>query len=200
MRIRFSILIIPLVVAACASSAGSPSPAAPSAAAQSEAPSAAASSEAPSAAASSEAPSAPPSEAAASPDPWAAYRDETLNPLIDQIKTAYPQWGDAFNTAAASGATDSDKVVFATAAFKVRNALATAASVFGEEVTGLPECGVEAQTQAQAFIAKLTEDSQDLLAESTTADPDNADAVTELIEEADASATELTTAIGACAS
>ena len=194
MRIRYSILIIPLVVAACASSAGSPSPAAPSAAAQSEAPSAAASSEAPSAA-----PSAPPSEAAAA-DPWAAYRDETLKPIIDQINTAYPQWGDAFNTAAASGATDSDKIVFATAAFKVRNALATAASVFAEEVKGLPECGVEAQTQAQAFVTTLTENSQDLLAESMTADPDKADAVTELIEEADASATELTTAIDACAS
>ena len=38
MRIRYSILIIPLVVAACASSAGSPSAAAPSVAAPSEAP------------------------------------------------------------------------------------------------------------------------------------------------------------------
>ena len=197
MRIRYSILIIPLVVAACASSAGSPSPAAPSAAAPSEAPSAA--SEAPSVAP-SEAPSAPPSEAAASPDPWAAYRDETLKPLIDQIKTAYPAWGDAFNTAAASDATDSEKVVFATAAFKVRNALATAASTFGEAVTGFRSADVEAQTQAQAFVAKLTEDSQDLLAESTTASSDKADAVTALVEQAGASATELTTAIDqACA-
>ena len=196
MRIRYSILIIPLVVAACASSAGSPSPAAPSAAAPSEAPSVAAPSEAPSASA----PSAPPSEAAASPDPWAVYRDETLKPLIDQIKAAYPEWGDAFTTAAASGATDTEKVIFATAAFKVRNALATATSTFGEEAT-LPDCGLEAQTQAQAFVAKLTEDSQDLLAESTTANSDKADAVAALIEQAGASATEITTAIDqACAS
>jgi hypothetical protein len=128
------------------------------------------------------------------------YRDETLKPLIDQIKTAYPVWGDAFTTAAASGATDAEKVVFATAAFKVRNALASATSTFGEAAT-LPDCGLEAQTQAQEFVAKLTEDSQDLLAESTTADSDKADAVAALIEQAGESATELTTAIDeACAS
>ena len=191
MRIRYSILVIPLVVAACASSAGSPSPAAPSAAAPSVAPSAAAPSEAPSAAASS----APPSEAAASPDPWAAYRDDTLKPLIDQIKAAYPEWGEAFTTAAASGATDFDKVVFATAAFKIRNALASATTTFGEAVSDLPDCGVEAQTKAQEFVATLTKDSQDLVAEKTTADADRADAVAALLEKADASATEITTAI-----
>ena len=69
MRIRYSILIIPLVVAACASSAGSPSAAAPSVAAPSEAPSMAPS-EAP-----SEAPSVAPSESVAPADPFATYRD-----------------------------------------------------------------------------------------------------------------------------
>jgi hypothetical protein len=192
MRIRYSILIIPLVVAACASSAGSPSPAAPSVApsvAPSEAPSVAP----------SEAPSVAPSEAAASPDPFAAFRDDTLKPTVEQVTTALPQFGEAFTAAAAADASDTDKIAFATAAFKLRVALQSGTAILAEEVADLPECGVEAQTQAQGFFATLTEDSQDLLA-ATTADPDQAGAVTEFIEKASASATELTTAVDqACA-
>jgi hypothetical protein len=194
MRIRYSILIIPLVVAACASSAGSPSPAAPSAAAPSVAPS-----EAPSMAPSAAAPSAAPSEAAASPDPFAAFRDDTLKPTVEQVTTALPQFGEAFTAAAAADASDTDKIAFATAAFKLRVALQSGTAILAEEVADLPECGVEAQTQAQGFFATLTEDSQDLLA-ATTADPDQAGAVTEFVEKASASASELTTAIDqACA-
>ena len=63
-------------------------------------------------------------------------------------------------------------------------------AILAEEVADLPECGVAAQTQAQGFFATLTEDSQDLLAE-TTANPDQADAVTEFVEKATTSATEL---------
>ena len=193
MRIRYSILIIPLVVAACASSAGSPSPAAPSAAAPSVAPL-----EAPSVAP-SEAPSVAPSEAAASPDPFAAFRDDTLKPTVEQVTTALPQFSEAFTAAAAADASDTDKIAFATAAFKLRVALQSGTAILAEEVADLPECGVEAQTQAQGFFATLTEDSQDLLA-ATTADPDQAEAVTEFVEKASASVTELTTAIDqACA-
>ena len=194
MRIRYSILIIPLVVAACASSAGSPSAAAPSAAAPSVA------SEAPSVAP-SEAPSVAPSESVAPVDPYAVYRDDTVKPVIDQITTAVSEFGEAFTTAAASGATPSDKVVFATKAFKVRSALASGAATLGEAVSDLPECGVEAQTQAQEFVSKLAEDSKDLVAETTTANSDQADTVAALVEQAAASATELTTALDqACAS
>ncbi len=192
MRIRYSILIIPLVVAACASTAGSPSPAAPSAAAPSEAPSVAPS-EAPSVAP-SEAPSVAPSVAAASPDPFAAFRDDTLKPAVDQVTTALPQFSEAFTAATAADATDIQKIAFGTAAFKLRVALQSGAATLAEEVPDLPECGVEAQTQAQGFFTTLTEDSQDLLAE-TTANPDQASAVTEFVEQATTSATELTTAV-----
>jgi hypothetical protein len=192
MRIRYSILIIPLVVAACASSAGSPSAAAPSAAGPSVAPS-----EAPSVAP-SEAPSVAPSEAAAPPDPFTTYREETLQPALDQVTTALPQFGDAFTAATASGASDTDRIAFATAAFKLRVALESGTALLAAEAPDLPECGVEAQTQAQGFFAKLTEDSQDLL--GATANADQASAVTAFVEEATTSATELTTAIDqACA-
>ena len=78
-------------------------------------------------------------------------------------------------------------------------ALQSGAATLAVPVEGLPECGVEAQTQAQGFFATLTEDSQDLLA-ATTADPDQADAVTEFVEKATTSATELSTAVDqACA-
>ena len=148
----------------------------------------------------SEAPSVAPSEAVASPDPFAAFRDDTLKPTVEQVTTALPQFADAFTAAAASGATDTDKIAFGTAAFKLRVALQSGAAILAEPVEGLPECGVEAQTQAQGFFATLTEDSTDLLA-ATTADPDQADAVTEFVEKATTSATDLTTAIDqACAS
>ena len=192
MRIWYSILIIPLVVAACASSAGSPSAAAPSVAAPSEAPSMAPS------VAPSEAPSVAPSESVAPPDPFAAFRDDTLKPAVDQVTTALPQFADAFTAATASGATDIDKIAFGTAAFKLRVALQSGTATLAEEVADLPECGVEAQTQAQGFFATLTEDLKDLL--GATADPDQADAVTEFIEKATTSATELSTAVDqACA-
>lgn len=187
MRIRYSILIIPLVVAACASSAGSPSAAAPSVAAPSEAPSMAPS-EAP-----SEAPSVAPSESVAPADPFATYRTDTLQPALDQITAALPQFGEAFTTATADDAADTDKIAFATAAFKLRVALESGTALLAEPVEGLPECGVEAQTQAQGFVATLTEDSKDLL--GATADPDQADAVTEFVDQATTSATELTTAL-----
>ena len=187
MRIRYSILIIPLVVAACASSAGSPSAAAPSVAAPSVAPSVAPS-EAPSVA-----PSVAPSEAAASLDPFAAFRDETLKPPVDQVTTALPQFAEAFAAASAADATDTEKIAFGTAAFKLRVALESGTAILAVPVEGLPECGVEAQTQAQGFFATLTEDSQDLL--GATANADQADAVTEFVDQATTSATELTTAI-----
>ena len=135
-----------------------------------------------------------PSVAAASPDPFAAFRDETLKPPVDQMTTAFPQFSDAFTAATAADATDIQKIAFGTAAFKLRVALQRGLRLSPRRFTDLPECGVEAQTQAQGFFTKLTEDSQDLLAE-TTANPDQADAVTELVEQAATSATELTTAI-----
>jgi len=188
MRIRYSILIIPLVVAACAPSAGSPSAAAPSVAAPSEAPSMAPS-EAP-----SEAPSVAPSASAAAADPFAVFRDETVKPTVEQVTTALPQFAEAFTAAAAADATDTEKIAFGTAAFKLRVALESGVATLAVPGEGLPECGVEAQTQAQGFFTTLTEDSQDLLAE-TTANPDQADAVTEFVEKATTSATELTTAL-----
>ena len=146
----------------------------------------------------SEAPSVAPSESVAPADPFVTYRTDTLQPALDQISAALPQFADAFTAATASGAADTDKIAFATAAFKLKVALQSGTAILAEPVEGLPECGVEAQTQAQGFVATLTEDSQDLL--GATANPDQADAVTEFIEKANASATELTTALDqACA-
>ena len=140
-----------------------------------------------------------PSEAAAPADPFAVFRDDTLKPTVDQVTTALPQFADAFTAAAASDATDTDKIVFGDCRLQAPVALESGAAILAEAVADLPECGVEAQTQAQGFFATLTEDSKDLLAE-TTANPDQADAVTELVEKAATSATELTTALDqACA-
>ena len=65
---------------------------------------------------------------------------------------------EAFTAATAADATDIQKIAFGTAAFKLRVALQSGAATLAEEVPGLPECGVEAQTQAQGFFATLTED------------------------------------------
>jgi hypothetical protein len=146
----------------------------------------------------SEAPSVAPSASAAPADPFAVFRDDTLKPTVEQVTTALPQFADAFAAATASDASDTDKIAYATAAFKLRVALESGTAILAEEVADLPECGVEAQTQAQGFFATLTEDSQDLL--GATADADQAGAVTEFVEQATTSATELTTAIDqACA-
>jgi hypothetical protein len=145
------------------------------------------------------APSVAPSEAAASPDPFAAFRDDTLKPTVDQLTTALPQFAEAFTAAASPEATDTEKIEFATAAFKLRVAIESGIATLAVPGEGLPECGVEAQTQAQGFFTTLSEDAQDLLAE-TTANADQADAVTEFVEKATTSATELSTAIDqACA-
>jgi hypothetical protein len=100
MRKRTFSLILPLLVlAACGSTAGTPSAAAPSVAAPSEAP--------PSVAASPSAvPSAPPSEAPASVDPATAFNDETLAPVLTEISTALQRWGEAATAAAAPDAGD----------------------------------------------------------------------------------------------
>ena len=82
---------------------------------------------------------------------------------VDQVTTALPQFAEAFAAAAAADATDTEKIAFGTAAFKLRVALESGTAILAVPVEGLPECGVEAQTQAQGFFATLTEDSQDLL-------------------------------------
>ena len=109
------------------------------------------------------------------------------------MTTALPQFAEAFAAASAADATDTEKIAFGTAAFKLRVALESGTAILAVPVEGLPECGVEAQTQAQGFFATLTEDSQDLL--GATANADQADAVTEFVDQATTSATELTTAI-----
>lgn len=187
MRIRYLTLAIPLVLAACGSSAGSPSQATTSSAE----PSVAVASPMPSATVSSPQPSAPPSASAAPPDAFTTFRDETARPALDEISTALTRWGEAFTTAAAAGATDTDQIAFSNAAFRLRTALASASALLAEEVPDLSDCGLEAQQEAQNFVAKLTEDSQDLLAE-TSASQDQLAAATTLITEAAAAATTLT--------
>ena len=119
MRIRTLGLLGPVLVlaAACASTASTPSAAAPSVAAPSVAPSVA-----PSASASA-APSAAPSEAPASVDPGTAFRDETLQPVVDEIATSLTRWSEAATAAAAPDADATDRIALGSAAFRVRVAL-----------------------------------------------------------------------------
>jgi len=173
MRIRTFSLIIPILVlvAACASTASSPSAAAPSVAAPSVAPSA---SVAPSEPPASVAPSEPP----ASVDPNAAFRDETMQPLLDEITTALTRWGEAATAASAPDAPDTAKIALAGAAFRVRVALESATATLGAAVAGedMPECAGPARDEAVTFLGELTSSSDDLLADDS-ASPDDVQAV-----------------------
>jgi hypothetical protein len=174
MRKRSLALVVPFILAACASSAGSPSASAPPSVA---APSEAASSPSASAAAS---PSAAPSEAAASANPWTAYVSDSLQPRLDEITAASTLWGERFATAAAAGATDSDKIALGNAAFRLRTALLSATSTVTEDPP--PECGTEATGQVTSFVDKLTTDAADLLA-TTDATADNLADAQALVQE-----------------
>ena len=174
MRIRTFSLMIPILVlvAACASTASSPSAAAPSVVAPSVAPSVAAS---PSASAPA---SVAPSEPPASVDPNAAFRDETMQPLFDEITTALTRWGEAATAAAAPDAPDTAKIALAGAAFRVRVALESATATLGAAVAGedMPECAAPARDEAVTFLGNLTSSSEDLLADDS-ASPDDVQAV-----------------------
>jgi hypothetical protein len=164
MRIRTFSLIIPILVlvAACASTASSPSAAAPSVAAPSVAPSVA-----PSA---SVAPSVAPSEPPASVDPGAAFRDDELQPVLDEITTALTRWGEAATAAAAPDAPDTARIALASAAFRVRVALESGTAIL--TAAEVPECATPARDQALTFIAELTSSSEDLLADDSVAPDD----------------------------
>ncbi|HEU5205792.1 MAG TPA: hypothetical protein VFU17_15985 [Candidatus Limnocylindrales bacterium] len=170
MRIRTFSLIIPILVlvAACASTASSPSAAAPSVAAPSVAASPSASAPA----------SVAPSEPPASVDPNAAFRDETMQPLFDEITTALTRWGEAATAAAAPDAPDTAKIALAGSAFRVRVALESATATLGAAVAGedMPECAAPARDEAVTFLGELTSSSEDLLADDS-ASPDDVQAV-----------------------
>ena len=187
MRLRTLGLVLPalVLVAACASTASSPS-AAPSVAAPSVAPSVAPSA---SAAPASVAPSEPP----ASVDPGTAFRDDTLQPLLDEITTALTRWGEAATAAAAPDAPDTAKIALASAAFRVRVALesATATLTAGE---GMPECATPARDAAVTFIGELTSSSEDLLTDDSASPDDVQGVITQATEGIPALAEAVTTA------
>jgi len=164
MRKRTFSLILPLLVlAACGSTAGTPSAAAPSVAAPSEAP--------PSVAASPSAvPSAPPSEAPASVDPATAFNDETLAPVLTEISTALQRWGEAATAAAAPDAGDTAKIALTGAAFRVKVALESGTAILTDATP--PECATPVRDQAVTFIADLTKSSEKLLADDTASPED----------------------------
>jgi hypothetical protein len=164
MRKRTFSLILPLLVlAACGSTAGTPSAAAPSVAAPSEAP--------PSVAASPSAvPSAPPSEAPASVDPATAFNDETLAPVLTEISTALQRWGEAATAAAAPDAGDTAKIALAGAAFRVKVALESGTAILTDAAP--PECATPVRDQAVTFIADLTKSSEKLLADDSVSPED----------------------------
>ena len=190
MRLRTLSLVIPILVlvAACASTASSPSAAAPSVAAPSVAPSVA-----PSASASAPA-SVAPSEPPASVDPGTAFRDETLQPVLDEITTALTRWGEAATAAAAPDAPDTAKIALASAAFRVRVALESGTAIL--TAAEAPECATPVRDDANAFIADLTSSSEDLL----TDDSVSADDVQGVITQATDGAAPLVEALAtACA-
>jgi hypothetical protein len=176
MRIRTFSLLLPvlvLVVAACASTASSPSAAAPSVAAPSEAPS-----EAPSA---SVAPaSVAPSEPPASVDPAAAFRDDELQPVLDEISTALTRWGEAATAAAAPDAPDTAKIALAGAAFRVRVALESGTAIL--TAAAPPECATPVRDDAVTFIDELTSSSEDLLADDSVSADDVQGVITQATE------------------
>ena len=164
MKIRTLSLIVPLLVlvAACASTASSPSAAAPSVAAPSVAPSIA-----PSASA---APSVAPSEPPASVDPGTAFRDDELQPVLDEITTSLTRWGEAATAAAAPDAPDTARIALASAAFRVRVALESATAIL--TAAEPPECATPARDQAVTFIGELTSSSEDMLADDSVSPED----------------------------
>jgi hypothetical protein len=170
MRIRTFSLLVPVLVlvAACGSTASSPSAAAPSVAAPSVAPSVAPSESA------SAAPSVAPSEPPASVDPGAAFRDETLQPVLDEISTALTRWGEAATAAAAPDAPDTARIALAGAAFRARVALESGTAILA--AAEVPECATPVRDDATTFIAGLTESSQELLGDDS-ASPDDVNAV-----------------------
>jgi hypothetical protein len=189
MKIRSFSLILPLLVlvAGCASTASSPSAAAPSVAAPSAAPSIA-----PSASA---APSVAPSEPPASVDPGTAFRDDTLQPVLDEITTALTRWGEAATAAAAPYTPDTARIALASAAFRVRVALESGTAILtaGE---GMPECATPARDEALTFIGELTSSSEDLLTDDSVT-PDDVQGVLQQATEGIPALTEAVTT--ACA-
>jgi hypothetical protein len=190
MRIRTFSLMIPILVlvAACASTASSPSAAAPSVAAPSVAPSVAAS---PSASAPA---SVAPSEPPASVDPGTAFRDDTLQPVLDEISTALTRWGEAAAAAAAPDADDTDRIALTGAAFRVRVALESGTALL--DAAEVPDCATPVRDEAKTFIEGLTSSSEELLGDDS-ASPDDVNAV---IQQATDGAPPLLEALGtACA-
>ena len=113
-----------------------------------------------------------PSESVAPVDPYAVYRDD-MKPVIDQITTAVSEFGEAFTTAAASGATPSDKVVFATKAFRYGRR-----SLRGPRLgpSGLGSSGMRSRgPDTGTGVPQARRDLKDLVAENTTANSDQAD-------------------------
>ena len=169
MRKRTFSLILPLLVlAACGSTAGTPSAAAPSVAAPSEAPPSVAAS--PSAAPASVAPSEPPASVA----PGSAFNDETLQPVLTEISTALGRWGEAATAAAAPDAGDTAKIALASAAFRVKVALESGTAILTDSAPD--ECATPVRDQAVTFIADLTTSATDLLTDDS-ASPDDVQAV-----------------------
>lgn len=169
MRLRTFGLVVPVLVlvAACASTASTPSAAPPSVAAPSVAPSVAPSA---SAAPASVAPSEPP----ASVDPGAAFRDESLQPVLDEITTALTRWGEAATAAAAADADDADRIALTGAAFRARVALESGAAIL--TAAEVPECATPVRDDALAYIEGLTSSSTELFSDDS-ASPDDVNAV-----------------------
>jgi hypothetical protein len=127
-------------------------------------------------------------------NPWTAYVSDTLQPVLDEITAASTLWGERYATAAAAGATDSDKIALGNAAFRFRTALLSATSTITEEPP--PECGTDAAGQVTSYVEKLTTDSADLLA-TTDATADSLADAQALVQQTAAELGPVTEAIAA---
>jgi hypothetical protein len=128
---------------------------------------------APSASASAPA-SVAPSEAPASVDPGSAFRDDTLQPVLDEISTALTNWGEAATAAAGPDAPDTARIALAGAAFRARVALESGTALL--TAAEVPECATPVRDDALTFIEGLTSSSSELFGDDS-ASPDDVNAV-----------------------
>jgi len=159
LRLRVAVLLVTIAVVAGCSGTATPTASTPN-----PQPTAASSAAPPSVVAPSLA-----SPKLASPDGSAgdfkAYADSTLRPALNALSDAFNGWGEAFNAAARSGATDADKAAYAAAASRLKDTLAAAKTALDSAPT--VGCAGEARASAATFLSLIKGGLDPLLSKSS---------------------------------
>ena len=106
-----------------------------------------------------------PSVASPSLGSFKAYADSTLRPALNDLSDAFNTWGEAFNSAAQSGATDAAKAAYAAAASKLKDSLAGVQAALDNAPR--VECAGEALSSAGAFLSLVKGALDPLLSKSS---------------------------------